>query len=115
MKKDKRTLIWISILLAGITVISLVGFRQFLDNYKEKWNLQCLQIPMKLLATARRHTDQLLMLQKNLAMYLKYEKGNLTFPVRGTDMKVRFVYTQSITDSILVLSPTKLSDKEINS
>ncbi|MEI7489812.1 MAG: ATP-binding protein [Bacteroidota bacterium] len=115
MKKNKHTLAWISIFLAGLTVISLVGFRQFLDNYKEKWNLQCLQIPVKLLATTRRHADQLLMLQKNLAMYLKYERVNLTLPGRGADMRARFVYSRSNADSMLVLSPTKLSDKEVNS
>ncbi len=115
MKKNKHTLAWISIFLAGLTVISLVGFRQFLDNYKEKWNLQCLQIPVKLLATTRRHADQLLMLQKNLAMYLKYERVNLTLPGQGSDMRARFVYSRSNADSMLVLSPTKLSDKEVNS
>ncbi|MEI8007842.1 MAG: histidine kinase dimerization/phospho-acceptor domain-containing protein, partial [Bacteroidota bacterium] len=115
MGRKKQLITWFGILLAGLIIIGIFGFRQFLESYQERYNLKCLQIPMKILATTRRHTDQLLMLQKNLAMYLKYEKGNLTLPGRGPDMRARFVYSSSNTDSMLVLSPAKLSGKEVNS
>lgn len=115
MKKSKHTLVWISILLAGVIVISFVGYRLILNNYKERWNLKCQQVPLRLIATTKRHTDQLLMLQQSLSIYLKYEWKNLELPENRADKKIRKVYTYSEYDSMLVLSPGNLSEREIRS
>jgi len=115
MGRKKQILAWISILLIALTFLSLFGFRQILDNYRERWNLKCQQVPVRLLATAKRHGDQLLMLQQSLSLYMQYEAKNIFLPSPGPDMKIRHVYSRSVDDSMLVLSPTVLAEREIKS
>jgi len=115
MGAKRRYITWTAILVAGLILISVVGYRLMLNSYRDRWQLKSLHVYTRLTATTKRHADQMLMLQQSLSTYLDLGTRKIVLPSNGPDTRIRYIFGGTGNDSVAILSPTMMTDLEITS
>ncbi len=109
----KQTILWIAALLAGLIIVWFVGYKIIMDGFTERMILHTQQHAMMLNARLKSQHDKILMLQKVMQSFLKYESQHIVLPDGIPEKDNIYLYHGAARDSVFRLSPYPLSKEMV--